>query len=198
LISLNLILVCDGEAQYNLEGRVIGLNSVELDEKGCRQAQRSAEALASLAPIALYTSPLLRALETVTIISQRLGIEACHRDSLRDVNIGFLGGLTQNEMWQQHPDFMQPGYQDASTAVIPGGESILQVQERAWNTIEEIKDRHPDGNVAMASHSFTLLGLVSKLLGTPLSNFNRLGLNLARITQVEINQEKATQVQYND
>lgn len=195
---MNLILVRHGETQYNLEKRAIGLNPVELDDRGRRQAQRAAEALTSLAPIALYTSPLPRALETATIISQRLGIEVCPRDSLREANIGLLDGLTQDEMWQQYPDFMQTWYRDASTAVMPGGESILQVQERAWNTIEEIKDRHPDGNVAVVSHSFTLLGLVCKLLGMPLSNFHRLRLNLASITQVEINQEKATLVRYND
>ncbi|MDA0988445.1 MAG: histidine phosphatase family protein [Chloroflexi bacterium] len=195
---MNLILVRHGETRYNLEGRAIGLNPVELDAKGRQQAKRAAEALASLAPVALYTSPLPRALETATIISQRLGIEACPRDNLREANIGLLDGLTQDEMWQQYPDFMQTWYQDASTVVMPGGESILQVQERAWNTIEEIKDRHPDGNVAVVSHSFTLLGLVCKLLGMPLSNFHRLRLNLASITQVEINQEKATLVRYND
>ena len=198
LTSLNLILVRHGETQHNLEGRAIGLNPVGLDARGRLQALRAADALASLAPVALYTSPLPRALETAAIISQRLGVEVRPRDGLREVNIGLLDGLTQDEMWQQYPDFMRTWSNDASTAVMPGGESVLQVQERAWNTIEEIIGLHPEDNVAVVSHNFTILGLVCKLLGMPLSNFQRLRLNLASITKVEIQQEKTTLIRYND
>lgn len=169
-----------------------------LDARGRLQALRIAEALASLAPVALYTSPLPRALETATIISQRLGIGACPRDNLKEADIGLLDGLTREEMRQQYPDFMRTWAKDASTAVMPGGESILQVQERAWDTIEEIRGLHPDGNVAVVSHNFTIQALVCKLLGMPLSNFQRLRLNLASITQVEMRQERITLVRYND
>lgn len=195
---MNLILVRHGETRYNLEGRAIGLNPVGLDARGRLQALRTAEALAFLAPIALYTSPLPRALETATIISQRLGVGVCPRDNLKEANIGLLDGLTQEEMWQQFPDFMRIWSQDASTAVMPGGESILQAQKRAWDTIDEIRGLHPEENVAVVSHLFTIAGLVCKLLGMPLSNFQQLRLDLASITQVEIRQDTTTLVRYND
>ncbi|MFH1560257.1 MAG: histidine phosphatase family protein [Chloroflexota bacterium] len=195
---MNLILVRHGETRYNLEGRAIGLNPLGLDARGRLQALRTAEALTSLAPVVLYTSPLPRALETTTIISQRLGLEVCPRDNLKEANLGLLDGLTREEMWQQYPDFMRSWSDDASTAVMPGGESILQVQERAWDTVEEIKSIHPEENVAVVSHTFTILALVCKLLGMPLSNFQRLHLDLASITQVRIRQERVTMVRYND
>jgi probable phosphoglycerate mutase len=195
---LNLILVRHGETRYNLEGRAIGNNPVGLNARGRLQALRTAEAVVSLEPVALYTSPLPRALETATIISQRLGGKVCRRDNLKEVNIGLLDGLTQDEMWQQHHDFMLTWSNDASTAVMPGGESMLQVQKRAWDTIVEIKGLHPEDNVAVVSHSFTIAGLVCKLLGMPLSNFQRLRLDLASITQVEMGQDRTTLVRYND
>ena len=195
---MNLILVRHGETQLNLEGRAIGNNPVGLNARGRLQALRTAEAVASLGPVALYTSPLPRALETATIISQRLGVKVCPRDNLKEVNIGLLDGLTQDEMWQQYPDFMRTWSSNASTAVMPGGESIVQVQKRAWHTIEEINGLHPEDNVAVVSHSFTIAGLVCKLLGMPLSKFQRLHLGLASITQVEMRQDSTTLVRYND
>ena len=195
---MNLILVRHGETRYNLEGRAIGNNPVGLNARGRFQALRAAEAVVSLEPVALYTSSLPRALETATIISQRLGGKMCPRDNLKEVNIGLLDGLTQDEMWQQHPEFMRIWSNDASTAVMPGGESMLQVQERAWDTIKEIKGLHPEDNVAVVSHSFTIAGLVCKLLGMPLSNFQRLRLDLASITLVEMGQDRNTLVRYND
>ena len=71
---------------------------------------------------------------------------------------------------------------DASTVVMPGGESALQAQERAWNTIEEIRCLHPEEDVDVVSHNFAILGLVCKLQGMPLSNFCRLRLDLESIT----------------
>ena len=195
---MNLILVCHRETQFNLDGRAIGNNPVGLNARGRLQALRTAEALVSLMPIALYTRPLRRALETAPIISQRLGVEVCPCDNLKEINVGLLDGLTQDEMWQQYPDFMRTWSSDGPTAVMPGGEYILQVQKRAWDTIEEIKGLHPEDNVAVVSHSFTLQVLMCRLIGMPLSNFQRLRVNLASMTQVEMGQDSTTLVRYND
>ena len=178
-----------GETRHNLVGLDCGV---------CLQAMRVAEALTSLATVALYISPTTRALENSTIISQRLRIEVCLRDSLSEVDIRLLDGLIQDEMCQQSPGFMKTWPNDASTAVMPGGESVLQAQELAWNTIEEIRGLHPEEDVAVVSYNFTILGLGCKLLGMPLSNFRRLRLDLTSITQMKIHQEKAILIRYND
>ncbi len=169
-----------------------------LNVRGRLQAMRVAEALVALAPDALYTSPLPRALETATTISQRLGLELIIRDELKEANIGLLDGLTQDDMHQQYPDFMETWSTDPSTTVMPRGESILQVQERAWNTIEEIRELHLGHSVAIVSHSFTILSIVCKLLGMPLANFRKLRLSLGSITRVEIHQETTSLISYND
>lgn len=195
---MNLILVRHGETRHNMEGKAIGINPMGLDDRGRRQAMRAAEALAPFAPVALYASPLPRALETASIISQRTGVEVCPRENLKEADLGLLDGLTRDEMRQQHPEFMETWSKDASTAVMPGGESILQVQERAWGTIEEIRGLHPEDNVVVVSHTFTILALVCKLLGMPLSNFQRLHVDLASITQFRIRPERVTMIRYND
>ena len=43
---------------------------------------------------------------------------------------------------------------------LPGGESVLQAQEQAWNTIEEIRGLHQEEDVVVVSQNFTILGLV--------------------------------------
>jgi broad specificity phosphatase PhoE len=121
---LNFILIRHGETQHNLERKAIGINPVGLNVRGRLQAMRVAEALVALAPDALYTSPLPRALETATTISQRLGLELIIRDELKEANIGLLDGLTQDDMHQQYPDFMETWSTDPSTTVMPRGESI--------------------------------------------------------------------------
>ena len=178
---MNLILVHYEETQHNLESRAIGFNTVALDSRGRLQTPNIAEALVSLAPVALHASPIPRALETATIISQKLNIEVHPYDSLKEANIEHLDRLVQEEIWQQYPDFRTWSI-DASTAVMPDGESVLPVQGRIWNTIEEIRGLHLEENVAIVSHNFTLLWLVYKFLGMPLPHCPRPRLNLGRIT----------------
>lgn len=57
---------------------------------------------------------------------------------------------------------------------------------------------HTEDNVATVSHSFTIAGLVCKFLWMPLLNFQRLRLNLANITLVEVMQGSITLVCYDD
>ena len=198
MTSLRLILVRHGETRYNLEGRAIGHKQDGLNPRGRLQAHRTAEALISQAPAALYASPISGAMETATIISRRLGIDVIQRDNLKEADVGLLEGLTFQEMQQQYPDFMETWSREASTAVMPGGESILQAQERAWETIDEIQRLHPEETVAVVSHSFILQGLLCRFLGLPLVEFQRLRLDPASITIVEVDQGKPTLVSYND
>ena len=100
-------MVRHGETQYNAEGRAIGHTNVPLTAVGREQARSVAQALGPLAPTALYTSPLTRALETATVISQTLGLGFHRRDGLMEASIGALEGLDPHEMWERHPDFMR-------------------------------------------------------------------------------------------
>lgn len=194
---MKLVLVRHGETLHNAEKRVVGDNE-GLSSLGRLQAQRTAKALVPLKPVALYTSTLTRALETAIVISRVLGVGLHRRDGLKDVDTGVLAGLTQDEMWQQYPDFMRTWTADPASAVMPDGESILKGMERAWETIEEIRGLHPEDNVAVISHGFIIAGLMCKFLGVPLSNCQQFRLDLASITLVEMSQRGITLVRYND
>lgn len=81
---------------------------------------------------------------------------------------------------------------------MPGGESIAQVQERAWTALQEIMARHPGENVVLVSHSFTLQALICRLLGIPLKHFLRLKLGVASVTLLETGTDGTTLLHYND
>ena len=195
---MNPILVRDAESQLNLEGRAIGNNPVGLNARGRLQVLTTAEAVASLGAGALYTSSLASFLGTATIISWRLVVEVRPRDKLMEVNIWLPDSLTQDAMWQQYPNLKWQWPNEASTVVMPDVESVLQVQKRTCDTKEEINGIHPKDDVAAVNHSFTITGLVRKLLWMPLLNFQRLRLNLANITLVEVMQGSITPVYYKD
>ena len=135
---MKLILVRHGETQLNKDALIQGINSVPLNGAGRSHAQAIASALARDLPFELYTSPLTRALETAQIIFKTVGVAPKPLRELEEADAGELEGLTREEMRRRYPEFVKRWAEDSGTAQMPGGESLLQVQERAWWAITEI------------------------------------------------------------
>jgi probable phosphoglycerate mutase len=78
--------------------------------------------------------------------------------------------LTELDQWKRYNDAR-------SRARAPGGEFMLNVQARAWECMERIRDRHghlPDATVAVVSHGDVIRGLLLLLLGMPIDHIHRL------------------------
>jgi broad specificity phosphatase PhoE len=88
--------------------------------------------------------------------------------------------------------------EDPATAVMPQGECLQDVQDRAWQTVMEIQDLHPEESVALVSHNFTIQTLICRVLGMPLANFQRLQVGLGSITVVASHRNRTTLIKYND
>lgn len=174
---MRLLLVRHGETSANREGRVQGQSQEGLTPLGRLQAQGVAGILKGYNPTALYTSPLPRAVETAHILAQHLGLEPVPLQALAEMHLGEVDGLTIAELRQRYPSFMAVWRDDPANAVAPGGESLLQVQERAWGALETLLERHLQETIAAVSHNFTILTLVTRALGLPLSAFRHFRLD---------------------
>jgi broad specificity phosphatase PhoE len=174
---MRLVLVRHGETRLNREGRVQGQSREGLTPLGRAQAQGAVRFVRPYAPTALYTSPLPRALETAQILAQALGLDPIPLPPLAEMDLGEADGLTVAELQQRYPAFIDAWRRDPSRAVPPGGESLQQVQERAWGAVEDLLRRHPTETVAAVSHTFTILTLLTAALGLPLEAFRRFRLD---------------------
>lgn len=183
---LRLLLVRHGETQLNKEGRIQGINNAPLNATGSEQARALARALSADLPFQLYTSPVARALETAKVISDALGVPITPLDGLEEANAGALEGLTGAQMRQLYPEFAARWANDAGTAQMPGGESLLQVQGRAWGAIADLVQRHPDQTVVAVTHNFTIQTIVCAVLEMPLQNARRLRQNVGSITRLDL------------
>ncbi|MBI4200931.1 MAG: histidine phosphatase family protein [Chloroflexi bacterium] len=184
---MRLYLVRHGETQRNRDRLVQGgSNSDGLTELGMLQAAAAARALAGLGITALFTSTVPRAVETCRLVGEALGIPPELAPGLEELDTGVLDGLTSQEMRTQYPDFMAQWDRDAGAARLPGGETMLEVQARAWSAIEDIVRRHPEGTAAVVSHNFTICTLVCKALDLPIAGFRRFRVDLGSISALEL------------
>lgn len=196
---MRLILVRHGETDTNKARLALGQADVELNEHGRWQAQRLALSLKREPIVAIYSSPLKRALTTAEPIASSHGLEVQVDDGLIEMDIGEMEGLTFQQVRERYPHFLQAWLGDqAAHEAMPGGERLLDVQERAWQAIERIRERQEHGTVAVVTHNFVILTLFCRVLGLELADFRRLRLSVAAKSVLEMGRDRIIVVGFND
>jgi len=196
---VRLILVRHGETDTNKARLALGRADIELNEHGRWQAQRLAVSLKDEPIAAIYSSPLRRALATAEPIASSHGLEVQVDEGLIEMDIGEMEGLTFQQVGERYPHFLQLwlGSQAAYEAM-PGGERLLDVQERAWQAIERIRQRQEQETVAVATHNLVILTLLCRVLGLELADFRRLRHSLAAKSVLEMGPDRIMVVSFND
>ena len=168
-----LLLIRHGENDYLKNSRMPGrLPGIHLNARGLEQAAELSRTLSVLPIIALYSSPLERAIETAEPLAQMLGLEIQILPDLTDTDVGEWEGrswkaLGRTKLWkvvQQTPSQFQ----------FPGGETFGQIQERIIQTLDAITKAHNDELVAVVFHADPIKLAVAHYLGLPLDKFQRL------------------------
>ena len=194
-----IYLVRHGETEPNRRGLALGRRDVPLAEHGVWQAGRLAVALSGERLAAVYSSPLQRCLDTARAVASCHGLEVRVEERLIEMDIGDLEGLTFAEISSRFPGLLErwaggPG----PSVVMPGGERLLDVQERAWALVEELRERHREEQVVAVTHNFVILSLLARVLGIDLSQFRRLRHSLAAISMVQFDARGLTVERLND
>jgi probable phosphoglycerate mutase len=166
-------------------GRINGrLPGVGLSARGRAEIAAVAARLAEEKIEALYASPLQRTQETAAILSERLGLPVRRRDDVIELDFGEWTGLTADVI-RKDPRW-QVWSNCRSIAVIPGGESWRQVQDRVVGALFDLRQVHPDGSVVIVSHGDVIRAALLFTLGMPLDFYARLEVALASISTIRL------------
>ena len=196
---MRLILVRHGETDSNKASLALGRDDVELNETGRWQAQRLAEALQGQPVAAIYSSPLRRALDTARAIAERHHLTVQVDDGLIEMDIGEMEGLTFQEVRDRYPQFLQLWLGGrAAYEPMPGGERLVDVQERAWQALERICGNWTQETVMAVTHNFVLLSILCRVLGLDLAEFRRLRHNVAAVSVLQVQDGRMTVLGMND
>ncbi len=184
-MTVLLYLVRHGQTEWNRLHRIQGQSDPPLNETGRAQAQALARAFAGRPLDAVYSSPLQRALDTAEAIARAHNLSVQTFDELKELNVGALDGVTLAEMRERHGDFLARWRQDASVRLPGGGETLAELQARAWTILQCISQAHAGHRVAVVTHSFLTQVVVSAVLGLPLDHFRRVRLSEGCISALD-------------
>ncbi len=170
-----LLLIRHGESTSNHQGVISGWSTdVVLTERGRRQAERTAQTLGRMEPIAaLYASPLPRAWETATIIGGVIGLSPIRIDDLREINVGTAVGQPLVDLTSLYPQLQSQVDQESLHIPWPGGESHAQLRERAMRAVETIVRAHPGETVAAVAHGGPLAWIVTTVASDDAGTFQQ-------------------------
>jgi probable phosphoglycerate mutase len=169
-----------------LYGRMPG---VHLSDEGRAQAYAMAERFRGIAIDALYSSPLERARETAAPLAEVFALPVQISEGFSEVQYGDWSGRSFTDL-KNDPQWLV--YKTSrTTAQIPGGENILQLQNRFVQSMEDIRRSLPNGRIAIVSHQDPIKAAVAYYAGLHLDLFFKFEIGHASVTVVKMDEAGA-------
>lgn len=194
-----LILARHGETDANRDRLTLGREDVPLNKRGILQAHALAGSLRRQRIVVVYSSPLRRALETARAAADALGLGVEVDEGLIEMDVGEMEGISFEVMRERYGDFLRRWFSEGVGDVsMPGGESLNDVQDRAWAAIQRIRERHPEDTVLAVTHNFVILTLLCRALGLSLVHFRQFRQHLAATTTLDMREDHAILRRLND
>jgi phosphoserine phosphatase len=179
------LFVRHGETAWNCEGRVMGNNPVELNDRGRAQVEAVAQLLCSIKPTLIVTSPLVRARQSAEIIANRFDrVEIIEEPQIAEVQYGRWEGMTYPELISDS-DYLSYRQSPLDT-LAPGGETVRGVQRRGVEAVNRFLSANSDCRVVFVSHGDIIRTVLCHLIGLELDHFHRIRIDNATLSAVQV------------
>jgi broad specificity phosphatase PhoE len=160
-----VLLIRHGQSQGNAERRFGGHSATPLSERGQQEAAATARVLQLETITAIYSSDLLRALQTAEPLARATGLKIVQDSAFRERSVGRMEGLTFEEAAQQYPEEYAALLRRDFEHVLLGGESYRQMLDRTAGHLDRAIEQHRGGVIAVFSHTGTICILALHLIG---------------------------------
>jgi broad specificity phosphatase PhoE len=148
-----VILIRPGETDWNRDERWQGWVASPLNQHGRQQALALAKYVRNIGMSALYTSDLMRAVQTADILAESLSYTPIPDSRWRERDIGKWQGMTQDEMRTWYTDEFQKLQADIENFRIPGGESRADVRKRVNEAFADVLKTDKGSTIGIISHT---------------------------------------------
>jgi probable phosphoglycerate mutase len=170
-VPTTIVLVRHGETDWNRDNRFQGHADIPLNDAGRAQARELVLELGGEGFQAVYSSPLLRAYETATILAEDLQLEVEPMQDLMEVDVGSWSGLTRVEVEALFPDGFRRwldydhGWDDGETYEALGARTVAGLRR--------IATAHPDTTVLAVTHGGPIRSALAAADGVPFGEARR-------------------------
>jgi broad specificity phosphatase PhoE len=164
---MQIIFVRHGQSVANTEGRWQGQLDYELSNEGKHQSELLRDRFAKevFKPNFVYSSPLIRAMETAQIAMP--GKRIIKIDDLKERGVGIFEGKNMLEIRNEHPEIAIEFERTRNFNSVPGAESRYNFRKRAEKVVDFlIKGHDKNAQITVFTHSGLLMFIVAVVMGT--------------------------------
>ncbi|MGA8297000.1 MAG: histidine phosphatase family protein [Acidimicrobiales bacterium] len=155
VVASRLVLVRHASTEWSRAGRHTGRTDLPLDEAGREGARELRRRLAPLEAVAVYSSPLKRALETCEIAGFAGRVEVT--EDLMEWDYGDYEGKTTSEIWESRPHW------ELFADGCPNGETAADVGARIDLFLDQIATApEGHGDIVCFAHGHLLRVLTAR------------------------------------
>ena len=141
----------------------LGRKDILLSDKGRMQAHNLKERFSGIQIGNIYSSPLLRAIETAEITAGEKG-KVIIRDGFTELNTGKWDGLSFCDIKEKFPGEYEERGKNLEHYIIDGGESFAQCRERALSQLLKCLNESQD-HIMIITHLGVIRMLISYVSG---------------------------------
>lgn len=173
-MTRELILLRHGQTTYNAGRRMQGQLDTHLSDHGREQARVIGKKLANRGITRIISSDLSRAHDTAELVAAEIAATEGREPfpittdaRLRETHLGEWQGRQVHEVDAETPHARAHWRHDPTWAP-PGGESRVQVAQRARQVVDELMADYPEWNhstVLLVAHGGMIASLTAQLLG---------------------------------
>ena len=198
-MSTTILLIRHGQTEWNKVERFRGHADIPLNHTGLHQAEITARRVATeWKPVAIYSSPLSRAVQTADAIGQKCGVINGTYPGLIDIEYGEWQGLTPDEVRKKWPGLFEQWHDTPQLVQIPKGETLEELHTRAMNTVQDLSTRHSGKTIVLVGHTVINRVILLGVLGLGLDRFWHIGQDPCAINCFDYEGNNTTLLSLND
>ena len=196
---MNILLVRHGETDYNAQGRMYGHAQVNLNARGLTQARAVAKRLSAVPVARIYSSDLVRAVQTAAEIAALQQVSVHYDAGLREQHVGDWEHLTIPEVVERYPQHYAAHSADPAHTPYSNGESFAMLQQRAYASLNAIIAAHQNGEtICVVCHGGTINAIVCAVLELDIAHHRKLWIDNCSLTTVRISADQRHLIGLND
>ncbi|MHB1053343.1 MAG: histidine phosphatase family protein [Thiobacillus sp.] len=167
-VTTRICFIRHGETDWNVARRIQGHTDIPLNETGRAQALAMAFNAAHQHFRAIYSSDLMRTMETAQVLAQREDQDVKPLAQLRERHYGVFQGITAAEGAERYPEAYAHYVARDLDYDFETGESLRALAERVSEGIDWLLRHHSGQTIAAVSHSGVLDVIYRRATGRPL------------------------------
>jgi broad specificity phosphatase PhoE len=183
---MHLYLLRHGQTDWNKDHRIMGTGPIPLNENGRAMVAELARALKPKGISVVYSSTVMRALESARILAAEWGAELREEPRLNESPFEPWIGKTYREL--AHDENFKLYFDKPTRARFSNGEGMADIQRRALEAAARIVKETGTGRAAAVSHSDVIKPVLARYLGMDLDAIHRLAVANASASMIDFSE----------